>query len=150
MLVSPIIGKLCAVHELLPKAGPSSKYSDNGTTVQAEPLPDYTTATNADADTGVELHTPTAAIATTAFDPDHAPSSLPSTSSSSRLLKAKTTITPGHSSQHISLTPNGIKGGVAGGDAYNIPRDHIGWWYDWSANPSKPREPIAIPMLGPC
>jgi len=127
MLVSPRIGKLCAVHELLPKAGLSSKYSDNGTTVQAEPLPDYTTATNADADTGVELHTPTAAIATTAFDPDHAPSSLPSTSSSSRLLKAKTTITPGHSSQHISLTPNGIKGGVAGGDAYNIPRDHIGW-----------------------
>jgi len=96
MLVSPIIGKLCAVHELLSKAGLSSKYSDNGTTVQAEPLPDYTTATNADADTGVESHTPTAAIATT--DPDHAPSSLPPTSSSSRLPKAKTTTTPGHSS----------------------------------------------------
>jgi len=89
----------------------------------------YQTATNADADAGVESHIPTAAIATTALDPDHAPSSLPSTSSSSRLLKAKTTTTPGHSSQHISLTPNGIKADVAGGDAYSILRDHIGWWY---------------------
>ena len=71
---------------------------------------------------------------------------LPLPSSSSRPLKAKTT-TPGYSSQHISLTPNGIKAGVAGGDAYNILRDHIGWWYDWSANPSKLREPIAVPML---
>jgi len=122
----------------------------NGTTVQAEPLPDYTTATNADADAGVELHIPTAAIATTALDPDHAPSSLPSTSSSSRLPRAKTTTTPGHSSQHISLTPNGIKTDVAGEDAYNVLRDHIGWWYDWSANPCKPGEPIAVLMLGPC
>lgn len=114
----------------------------NGTAVQAEPLPDYTTATNADADAGVESHIP--------LDPGHAPSSLPSASSSSRLPKAKTTTTPGHSSQHISLTPNGIKAGVAGGDAYNILRDHIGWWYDWSADPSKPGEPIAAPMLGLC
>jgi len=107
----------------------------NDTTVQAEPLPDYTTATNADADAGVESHIPTVAIATTALDPGHAPSSLPSTSASSRLPKAKTT-TPGHSFQHISLMPNGIKGSVAGGDAYDVLRDHIGWWYDWSANQS--------------
>ncbi|KAF8899886.1 hypothetical protein CPB84DRAFT_1779617 [Gymnopilus junonius] len=25
--------------------------------------------------------------------------------------------------------------------------DHIGWWYDWSPNPSKPGSPIAVPML---
>lgn len=46
-----------------------------------------------------------------------------------------------------SFTPNRIKAGVAAGDAYNILRDHIGWWYDWSANPSKPGKPIAVPML---
>ena len=130
-----------------PKSDLPASIATNGTAVQAEPLPDYTTATNADADAGVESHIPTAAIATTALDPDHVPSSLPSASSSSRLPKAKTTTTPGHSSQHISLTPNGIKAGVAGGDAYNILRDHIGWWYDWSAHPSKPGEPIAVPML---
>jgi len=118
----------------------------NGTTVH-EPLPDYPASANADADADVESYVSTAAIATSALDPDHTPSSLPLPSSSSRPLKAKTTTTPGYSSQHISLTPNGIKAGVAGGDAYNILRDHIGWWYDWSANPSKPGEPIAVPML---
>ena len=29
------------------------------------------------------------------------------------------------------LTPNGIKAGIAGGDAYPFLKDHIGWWYDW-------------------
>jgi len=47
----------------------SASIATNGTTVQAEPLPDYTTATNADADAGVESHIPTVAIATTALDP---------------------------------------------------------------------------------
>ncbi|KAF8643255.1 hypothetical protein AX16_009141 [Volvariella volvacea WC 439] len=46
-----------------------------------------------------------------------------------------------------SLTPNGIKAGLAGGDAYPYFRDHIGWWYDWTPNPSKPGKPIAVPML---
>jgi len=105
-------------------------------------LPDHSPSPNADA----ESYMPTAAIATTALHPDHVSSSLPSPLSS-RSLKAKATTTPGYSSQYISLTPNGIKAGVAGGDAYNILRDHIGWWYDWSANPSKPGEPIAVPML---
>lgn len=60
--------------------------------------------------------------------------------SSSRELSSTTTTL-------VSYTPNGMKAGVAGGDAYNILRDHIGWWYDWSANPSKPGRPIAVPML---
>lgn len=30
-----------------------------------------------------------------------------------------------------SFTPNGIKAGIAGGDAYTFLQDHIGWWYDW-------------------
>jgi hypothetical protein len=29
------------------------------------------------------------------------------------------------------LTPNGIKAGIAGGDAYTYVEGHIGWWYDW-------------------
>jgi hypothetical protein len=45
------------------------------------------------------------------------------------------------------LTPNGIKAGIAGGDAYPFLKDHIGWWYDWSPKPSKPGKPVAVPML---
>jgi len=45
------------------------------------------------------------------------------------------------------LTPNGIKAGIAGGDAYNFLENYIGWWYDWTPNPSKPGKPIAVPML---
>ncbi|KAF9565369.1 hypothetical protein CPC08DRAFT_187244 [Agrocybe pediades] len=46
-----------------------------------------------------------------------------------------------------SLIPNNIKAGIAGGDAYPYMKDHIGWWYDWSPDPSKPGSPIAVPML---
>lgn len=64
-----------------------------------------------------------------------------------------------------SLTPNDVKAGIAGGDAYPHMKDHIGWWYDWSVrvpffplakllsrnsrspDPSKPGKPIAVPML---
>ena len=94
-----------------PKSDLPASIATNGTAVQAEPLPDYTTATNADADAGVESHIPTAAIATTALDPDHVPSSLPSASSSSRLPKAKTT-TLLNISHWMELTelPTHIKG----------------------------------------
>lgn len=33
----------------------------------------------------------------------------------------------------IIFTPNGVKAGIAGGDAYPFLKDHIGWWYDWWA-----------------
>ncbi|KIM40463.1 glycoside hydrolase family 128 protein [Hebeloma cylindrosporum] len=46
-----------------------------------------------------------------------------------------------------SLVPNNIKAGIAGGDAFPYLKDHIGWWYDWSPNPSKPGKPIPVPML---
>jgi hypothetical protein len=39
------------------------------------------------------------------------------------------------------LIPNGIKAGIAGGDAYMFMQDHIGWWYDWSV--------IAMCRFGP-
>ncbi|KAF5327820.1 hypothetical protein D9619_004571 [Psilocybe cf. subviscida] len=46
-----------------------------------------------------------------------------------------------------SFVPNNNKAGIAGGDAYSFMVDHIGWWYDWSPNPSKPGKPVAVPML---
>ncbi|KAG6865179.1 hypothetical protein C0991_004622 [Blastosporella zonata] len=68
-----------------------------------------------------------------------------------------------------SLTPNGNKAGIAGGDAYTFFQDHIGWWYDWcdyfssgktlfldltlekpnhrTPHPSKSGKPIGVPML---
>ncbi|WWC73899.1 uncharacterized protein I206_107871 [Kwoniella pini CBS 10737] len=51
-------------------------------------------------------------------------------------------------SNNGNYTPNGIKAGIAGGDAYDAVEAHIGWWYDWSANPSgHSGTPIAVPML---
>ncbi|KAF8958355.1 glycosyl hydrolase catalytic core-domain-containing protein [Flammula alnicola] len=55
--------------------------------------------------------------------------------------------TPSAKPLSSSLVPNNIKAGIAGGDAYPYMQDHIGWWYDWSPNPSKPGKPIAVPML---
>jgi len=46
-----------------------------------------------------------------------------------------------------SFIPNGIKAGIAGGDAYSFVKDHIGWWYDWSPTPNKSGRPIGVPML---
>jgi len=46
-----------------------------------------------------------------------------------------------------SLTPNGIKAGVTGEDAYPFVEAHIGWWYDWTPIPPQSGSPIAVPML---
>ncbi|KAG6891380.1 hypothetical protein C0992_008091 [Termitomyces sp. T32_za158] len=54
---------------------------------------------------------------------------------------------PTMKTSRASLTPNGIKAGIAGGDAYPFFKDHIGWWYDWTPNPSKSGKPIGVPML---
>ena len=71
------------------------------------------------------------------------------------------------SGSHPGMTPNGIKAGISGGDAFDYLKDHIGWWYgmlrqilvifladmplrgtDWSASPSgHSGSPLAIPML---
>ena len=46
------------------------------------------------------------------------------------------------------LTPNGRKAGLAGGSAFDDFKDYIGWWYDWSAQPSGHEgTPVAVPML---
>nr|ODO04291.1 hypothetical protein L204_00649 [Cryptococcus depauperatus CBS 7855] len=47
-----------------------------------------------------------------------------------------------------NLTPNNIKAGIAGGDAYNMVGNHVGWWYDWNPVPTgHTGSPIAVNML---
>lgn len=56
----------------------------------------------------------------------------PSDVDSSSEVPARNEITqPIMKTSGASLTPNGIKAGIAGGDAYPFFKDHIGWWYDW-------------------
>ncbi|KAJ7848711.1 glycosyl hydrolase catalytic core-domain-containing protein [Mycena olivaceomarginata] len=45
------------------------------------------------------------------------------------------------------FTPNGKKAGTSSGNAYSILESHIGWWYDWSPNPTWTGAPIPVPML---
>lgn len=56
------------------------------------------------------------------------------------------------SSSSSRLTPNGIKAGSAGGDAYPFWSEHIGWWYDWTPvplenYPDNTGSPIPVVML---
>ncbi|KAF6757144.1 glycosyl hydrolase catalytic core-domain-containing protein [Ephemerocybe angulata] len=60
----------------------------------------------------------------------------------------KPTSAPTNSGSQTGFTPNGNKAGLSAGDAYWDLKDKIGWWYDWSPNPSKPGGgPVAVPML---
>ncbi|WWC92615.1 uncharacterized protein L201_007574 [Kwoniella dendrophila CBS 6074] len=69
-------------------------------------------------------------------------------SSTSAAASASTSQASTGTSNNGNYTPNGIKAGIAGGDAYDQCEAHIGWWYDWSANPSgHSGSPIAVPML---
>ncbi|KAJ7801286.1 hypothetical protein B0H14DRAFT_3489802 [Mycena olivaceomarginata] len=43
------------------------------------------------------------------------------------------------------FTPNGKKAGTSSGNAYSILESHIGWWYDWSPNPTSTGSPIPRP-----
>jgi hypothetical protein len=50
------------------------------------------------------------------------------------------------------LTPNCRKAGIAGGASYQWMEPYIGWWYDWTPNPSKSGPlthpiPVPVPML---
>ncbi|WVW87143.1 hypothetical protein I302_109200 [Kwoniella bestiolae CBS 10118] len=71
-----------------------------------------------------------------------------SSATSTSAAAAASTSAASSSSSNGQYTPNGIKAGIAGGDAYDDCESHIGWWYDWSANPSgHSGTPIAVPML---
>ncbi|CED82060.1 Uncharacterised protein family, glycosyl hydrolase catalytic domain [Phaffia rhodozyma] len=51
-------------------------------------------------------------------------------------------------STYSAWIPNGNKAGISAGDTYDIMSPYIGWWYDWSANPSgHTGTPIAVNML---
>ncbi|KAF7312412.1 Glyco-hydro-cc domain-containing protein [Mycena indigotica] len=45
------------------------------------------------------------------------------------------------------FTPNGKKAGTSSGNALSTLDSHIGWWYDWSPNPSKQGQAMPVPML---
>ena len=66
--------------------------------------------------------------ATPADSPDSDTTTLDETSNSDSTPGSVQLITK---TSRASLTPNGIKAGIAGGDAYPFFKDHIGWWYDW-------------------
>ncbi|WWD04380.1 hypothetical protein V865_002449 [Kwoniella europaea PYCC6329] len=71
-----------------------------------------------------------------------------SSATSTSAAAAATTSASSNSTSTGQYTPNGKKAGIAGGDAYDQCEDYIGWWYDWSANPSgHTGTPIAVPML---
>jgi len=40
-----------------------------------------------------------------------------------------------------------MKAGISAGDSFDVVKDHIGWWYDWTPTPNKGGRPIAVPML---
>ncbi|KAK8864346.1 hypothetical protein IAR55_001593 [Kwoniella newhampshirensis] len=55
---------------------------------------------------------------------------------------------PPPSSGGGSMTPNGNKAGVSAGDSLPWIKDKIGWWYDWSPNPSgNAGNAVSVPMI---
>ncbi|OCF34428.1 hypothetical protein I317_03518 [Kwoniella heveanensis CBS 569] len=102
-----------------------------------------TTAASTLAETSVASDAATSPATTQA-----ATTSVEATAISSSAAAATTTAATNGTSSNGQYTPNGIKAGIAGGDAYDVVKDHIGWWYDWSADPSgHSGTPIAVPML---
>lgn len=47
----------------------------------------------------------------------------------------------------VSLTPGGKKAGSAGGRALPFWKDHLGWWYDWTPNPTSNTGVLGVSML---
>jgi len=84
---------------------------------------------------------PTKSITSTVLSTSHStsvqarttshPTTTPISTKSASSTKATTTTTQVSAPLASSLTPNGIKAGIAGGDSYPFVKDHIGWWYDW-------------------
>lgn len=88
---------------------------------------------------------------TTSTSRSHTSTSKP-THTKSRTTSSHTSTTIRAVSSTSSLTPNGIKAGSAGGDAYPFWSSHIGWWYDWTPAPLKnypdnTGSPIPVAML---
>ncbi|WVQ95852.1 hypothetical protein IAU59_002951 [Kwoniella sp. CBS 9459] len=128
-----------------------------GTTCRAKTSSDSDPAATAASSTAASAETSSPSVpaettaasdaSTTPATTQAATTSVEATATSTSAAAATTSASSG-SSSNGQYTPNGIKAGIAGGDAYDIVKDHIGWWYDWSANPSgHSGTPIAVPML---
>lgn len=70
-------------------------------------------------------------------------------STSTSAAAAQTSTTSGSSSYsgpYTHLIPNGKKAGISAGDSFDMMKDHIGSWYDWSPNPQGHSAPGVTPM----
>ena len=50
------------------------------------------------------------------------------------------------SDPHSNMTPNGIKAGISAGDAYDLVKDHIGWWY--GEDPARGHKLTVLRLVG--
>ncbi|KAH8171774.1 glycosyl hydrolase catalytic core domain-containing protein [Sarocladium implicatum] len=54
---------------------------------------------------------------------------------------------PAISTRSAPLIPGGKKAGSAGGNAVPFWKDHLGWWYDWTPQPSSVPGLVSVSML---
>ncbi|KAL2213641.1 hypothetical protein CC79DRAFT_1352472 [Sarocladium strictum] len=54
---------------------------------------------------------------------------------------------PNITARAAPLTPNGKKAGSAGGNAVPFWKDHLGWWYDWTPQPTSVPGVVGVSML---
>ncbi|KAL9567416.1 hypothetical protein ACKAV7_008366 [Fusarium commune] len=60
----------------------------------------------------------------------------------------KVSVTPAKTHpQPAPFTPGGKKAGSAGGNAVPFWKEHLGWWYDWTPQPSSVPGVVGVPML---
>ncbi|KAK4689886.1 hypothetical protein P7C73_g240, partial [Tremellales sp. Uapishka_1] len=136
-----------------PSAWSSSAFADDAAVTSS------TFAWSASTDDAVSVAAPSSSSSTEAYaaasqtyanDYSYATSSAAVSSAAAAPSSSSTAVassTSSASSSSSSLTPNGIKAGLSAGDALDACGDHIGWWYDWSADPSGSSSALAIPML---
>ncbi|WWD17356.1 hypothetical protein CI109_101797 [Kwoniella shandongensis] len=72
----------------------------------------------------------------------------PTSSDTPAPAKTSASTTPPSSGGWSSATPNGNKAGVSAGDSLPYLKGKLGWWYDWSPNPSGDAGgAVAVPMI---
>ncbi|WRT69895.1 uncharacterized protein IL334_006886 [Kwoniella shivajii] len=122
-------------------AAPTTSTSSNS---WSSPKENYVNTNTTDSQAQVSPSSTTTEYSVTSTASEYSAATTASSTSASAAAATSATST----SSNGSYTPNGIKAGIAGGDAYDQCEAHIGWWYDWSADPSgHSGTPIAVPML---
>ncbi|KJA26197.1 glycoside hydrolase family 128 protein [Hypholoma sublateritium FD-334 SS-4] len=137
-----------ARNQCRPRLHPSEAVETTGTALSTHgPCSTHLSSTSSSTHTEATSTPPAKSTHTTAVAVVHTTSSTSAQAASASAAHA--TPDSDASQQALSATyiPNSIKAGIAGGDAYPFMESHIGWWYDWSATPSKPGAPVAVPML---